>query len=61
MAFKVAELERNLTAYCWFLDLVDDIKRCSKILDDQCMALEVVSEENWQFWRGSKRAAKFNK
>ena len=33
-----------------FLDLVHDIKRCSKILDDQCIALVVVSEENWQFF-----------
>ena len=31
-----------------------DIKRCSKILDDQCMALVVVSEENWQFFWAAK-------
>ena len=38
-----------------FLDLVHDIKRCSKILDDNlCMALVVVSEENWQFFGAAK-------
>ena len=48
----------STSSHCPFLDHVYDIKLCFNILDDQCMTLVVVSEENWRFWGGQQKGSK---